>query len=93
MFIFIFIFIFFYFSLPSKFLSKPLRVLEDEVNKTKQTNSRSLHDQMAPQAPLPEDNISKAENILLLLNFIQQFHANASEMLENLLLLVQPNIR
>ena len=27
---------FFYFSLPSKFLTKPLRVLEDEVNK--QTN-------------------------------------------------------
>ena len=31
---------FFYFSLPSKFLTKPLRVLEDEVNKTKQTNKQ-----------------------------------------------------
>lgn len=28
---------------------------------------------MTPQAPLPEDNISKAENILLLLNFIQHY--------------------
>ena len=35
---------FFYFSLPSKFLTKPLRVLEDEVNKTnKQTMTCFLH--------------------------------------------------
>ena len=33
---------FFIFSLPSKFLTKPLRVLEDEVNKTNKQNKECL---------------------------------------------------
>ena len=38
------LFIFFFISLPSKFLTKPLRVLEDEVNKTNKQTKLIRHE-------------------------------------------------